>query len=224
MTAAAPTAGAAAAPASALHAVLDDLIEGLGAPEVTAELADARQGYDERRGRVFEDEELWESWTQAFLEWFALERASSSGAPPPAAEAMARGDDDAPALRALCTSHRSLFEILELRPGAVELRDLLGGGVFQVDEPRALHGVSVGDVAELRLIGFRGQVLFGRTFCYHPTGTRDAITDHARRLRAGGTDRRQIMDFCASLRVRCTRYRHVSAVKVYQSARGTDTP
>jgi len=210
-------------PASLLLGVLDELVEGLGAPDNVDELADARKGFDERRGRVFEDEELWEPWTQAFLEWFALERVASDGSPPPVVRALAAAEGDrADALRMLCTSHRSLFEVVELRPGAVELRDLLGGGMFAVDEPRALHGVSVGDVAELRLIGFAGQVRFGRTFCYHPSGTRDAIAMHARRMRGAGADRREVIDFCASLRVRCERYRHVAAVKVYQAARGTE--
>ncbi|HUH00473.1 MAG TPA: hypothetical protein VML75_00680, partial [Kofleriaceae bacterium] len=72
-------------------------------------------------------------------------------------------------------------------------------------------------VAELRLIGVGGQVVFGRTFCFHPSGTREAIAAHARRMLAAGGDRREVMDHCASLRVRCERYRHVSALRVYEA-------
>lgn len=210
-------------PAALLSSVLDELMEGLGAADNVDELAAARKSFDDRRGRVFEDEELWEPWTQAFLEWFALERQTERGAPPPAVRLLADATGArAEVLRALCTSHRSLFEVVELRPGAVELRDLLGGGSFEVAEPRALHGVSAGDVAELRVVGLGGEVRFGRTFCYHPAGTRDAIIMHARRIRGEGGDRREVIDFCSSLRVRCERYKHVSAVKVYQAARGTE--
>jgi hypothetical protein len=209
---------AASGPAAVLHQALDDLIEGFGDDDSAARLAQVRRDFDDRRGRVFEDEELWEPWTQAFLEWFVLERADGELSPAAAALVDCRDPDRAAALRALCTSHRSLFEIRALRPGSVDLEDLLGGTLFRVAEPRALHGVSVGDVAELRLVGFRDAVWFGRTFCYHPAGTRAAIESHARRIRASGGERREVIDFVASLRIKCERYRHVSPVKVYQSA------
>ncbi len=217
------------APAPVIYGLLDDLVARFADTGDSADLVAARADHDERRGRVFEDEDLWESWSQAFLEWYVLERplagsgATPDGSRPPAVLALAEQPDpeSAAALRALCRSHRSLFEIRALRPGGVDLHDLIGGGEFRVDEARALYGVEVGDVAELRLVGFAGRVLFGRTFCYHPTGTRDAIARHVARIRSGGGDRRQAMDFCAGLRVRCERYRHVQAVRVYEAADGS---
>lgn len=206
--------------AALIDRLLDELIERCAAPAALADLSAARKSFDERRGRVFEDEELWERWTQAFLEWYVLERVGPDADAPPVVLALRSESDPAraTALRALVTSQRSLFEVRALRPGGVELHDLLGGGEFAVDEKRALHGVGVGDVAELRLVGVGGQVVFGRTFCFHPTGTREAISAHARRILNAGGDRREVMDHCASLRVRCERYRHVSAVRVYEAA------
>lgn len=200
--------------------LLDELIERCAAPAAIEDVSAARKSFDERRGRVFEDEELWERWTQAFLEWYVLERVAPDADAPPVVLAL-RAEAEPPraaALRALVTSQRSLFEVRALRPGGVELHDLLGGGEFAVDEQRALHGVTVGDVAELRLVGVGGQVVFGRTFCFHPSGTREAISSHARRILAAGGERREVMDHCASLRVRCERYRHVSALRVYEAA------
>lgn len=229
-----------------LHAVLDDVIALYGSEPHTGAVTAARQEYHERRDRVFEDQELWEAWTQAFLEWYVIERpqsdvpesgdASESGdtpGAPPAARYLTRyltrylagtdADDQRrrTALRAWLTSYRSLFEVRALRAGEVELVDLLGGGQFLVDEQRALAGVSAGDVAELRLIGFEDRVRFGKTFLFHPAGTRDAIVTHARRMVEQGHGRRDIMDLCARLRVRCERYRHVSPVRVYQNAPST---
>jgi hypothetical protein len=214
-----------------LHAVLDDVIALHGSEPHTGAITAARQEYDERRERVFEDQELWEAWTQAFLEWYVIERqhgdgSDASGAPPAARYLAGMDPDDArrrAALRAWLSSYRSLFEVRALRAGQVELVDLLGGGQFAVDEQRALAGVSAGDVAELRVIGFEGRVRFGKTFCFHPAGTRDAIVMHARRMAEQGHGRRDIMDLCARLRVRCERYRHMSPVRVYQSAPSTLT-
>jgi hypothetical protein len=79
-----------------------------------------------------------------------------------------------------------------------------------------MHGVSVGDVAELRVIGFDGDVVFGRTFIFHPHGTRDAILAHARRIIGAGGDRRAVLDHAAALRVKVEHYRHMPAARVYE--------
>ncbi|WP_428264195.1 hypothetical protein [Haliangium sp.] len=207
---------------SYLAALADDMIDRFGGDTYTEQITSARQVYDQRRGRVFEDEPLWETWTQAFLEWYVTEHpmAGDPGTRPPAAEialeARRAGDHrrEAAAQAWLC-SHRSLFEVRGLRGGRVTVVDLVGGGQFSVREERALAGVSVGDVAELRLVGFEDEVVFGRTFCFHPAGTRDAITAHVHRMRASHASRPDMVDFCASLRIRCERYRHVSPPRIY---------
>ncbi len=98
------------------------------------------------------------------------------------------------------------------------MRDLCRGGVFDVAEKRSLYGVEPGDVAEVRLIGFEGQVRFGRTFIYHPTGTASAIEERVAQLRDQGRDPEEIVDHCAALRLRTERYRHVDPVRLYRAA------
>ena len=88
--------------------------------------------------------------------------------------------------------------------------------MFAVDEQRALHGVEVGDVAELRLVGIAGEVRFGRTFIYHPKAARAAIVERARAMLAKGATRRDVIDHIAQLRVQVTRYRHMPAARVYE--------
>ncbi|MEM9489162.1 MAG: hypothetical protein AAGC55_08455, partial [Myxococcota bacterium] len=61
-------------PVSFLYATLDEVIGELSGQDHVGQVATARAEYEGRRGRVFEDEELWENWTQAFLEWYAVER------------------------------------------------------------------------------------------------------------------------------------------------------
>ena len=100
------------------------------------------------------------------------------------------------------------------------LFDLLGGAHVRVTEPRELHGVSVGEVAELRVIGFAERVWFGRAILYHPRGTRDALVEQARRVNAAGGDRIAVLDHAAQLRARVLRYRHVPAPRLYE--RGLD--
>jgi hypothetical protein len=203
-------------------ALLDEVIETLYArhtadPEAASA---ARREYEERRGKVHQEDELWEPWSAAFVEWYVVERVAPGDTRPPAArtyrELAAAGDPRAGAARALVTSQRSLFEIRAMARGRIELLDLLGGAVFNVDEQRALHGVEVGDVAELRLVGIAGEIQFGRTFIYHPKVARPAIVERARTMLASGSTRRDVIDQIAQLRVNVTRYRHMPAARVYE--------
>jgi hypothetical protein len=205
------------ATAAALEAVTEELYARHTADADAA--AAARVEYEQRRGKVHQDDDLWEAWSAAFVEWFVVERAGADGLPPAAAthrELVAAGDDRADIVRALVTSQRSLYEICAIARGRIELLDLLGGAELHVAEQRQLHGVEVGDVAELRLIGVAGEVRFGRTFIYHPKAARAAIVERARAMLAKGGTRRDVIDQVAQLRVQVTRYRHMPPARVYE--------
>ncbi|MGE0873004.1 MAG: hypothetical protein AB7P03_30915 [Kofleriaceae bacterium] len=202
-------------------ALLDQVTEALYARHTadTEVAAAARAEYEQRRGRVHQDDELWEAWSAAFVEWFVVERQVPGVGVPPAAQSyreLSPEDPQAEVMRALVTSHRSLFEVRGLGRGKIELLDLLGGAEFVVNEQRALHGVEEGDVAELRLIGVSGEVRLGKTFIYHPKGARAAIVEHARALLSSGRERRDVIDHIAQLRVQVTRYRHMPPARVYE--------
>lgn len=207
--------------ATATAALLDQVTEELYARH-TADVdaaATARREYEERRGRVHQDDELWEAWSDAFVEWFVVERVAPAQRMPLAAQTYREldpGDPKARAIAALVTSQRSLYEVQSMSRGHVQLLDLLGGATFSVDEQRALHGVEVGDVAELRLVGIGGEVRFGRTFVYHPKAARAAIVERARALLGKGAARRDVIDHIAHLRVQVTRYRHMAPARVYE--------
>jgi hypothetical protein len=96
------------------------------------------------------------------------------------------------------------------------LEDLVGGGLFIVDERRRLHGVSEGDVLTARLLGWRDKIRFGRTFTYHPAAAWKAIEGHAARMLGEGGKREDVVDHVESLRVRALRYKHVAPERLYE--------
>jgi hypothetical protein len=205
-------------PAALLEQVTEELYARHTADTEAAGLA--RREYEERRGKVHQDDDLWEPWSAAFVEWYVVERIADGETVPSAVQSYrdlhAAGDERASIVKALITAQRSLYEVRAIAKGRIDLLDLLGGGEFQVTEPRAMLGVEVGDVAELRLVGLKHEVRFGRTFIYHPKAARPAIVERAHALLAKGATRREVIDQIAQLRVQVTRYRHMAPARVYE--------
>ena len=82
--------------------------------------ATARREYEERRGKVHQDDELWEAWSAAFVEWFVVERVAPGHRVPLAAltcRELGPEDPRSSPMRALVTSQRSLFEVRAMGKG-----------------------------------------------------------------------------------------------------------
>ena len=197
----------------------EQLVARYGDHEFDAELRVARDQYCERRGRVFEDDEEWESFTRAFLEWYVVERPWRDSASSPARLAVdeASDEEEARALQALANSQRCLVAIESIGNKGIKVEDLVGGAMFFVSENRALVGMDVGDVLELRLFGFAEEVSLGRTFVFHPPGTLAAIRSLITGMREAGRSRADIIDHIAMLRSRSRSYRHVSPLRIYEN-------
>lgn len=185
----------------------------------------ARDEWSERTGKVHVDHELYAERSDAFVEWYVLERKGPSGHVPVRhllgeREAAPAGltEADWPTVEALAHSHRSLFQVRKLLDGKVCIEDLLGGGWFDVEERRKLPGVLVGDVFEGRIMPDPDEpmrLLFCRTFLYHPREARREVLAHAMGVRRRGATSEEVMYRLQRLRLRCTAYRHVPAPRIY---------
>src|SRR5436190_17803747 len=108
-----------------LESALDRLIEAFGAGAWAEEVVRAKDEYATRTGRVFEDDELFEARTAAFLEWYAVERPVAGHGLPPAALRRREAADADGALAAWLASHRSLYSIEDQGDDHVLLYDLI---------------------------------------------------------------------------------------------------
>ena len=191
-----------------------------------AELVRAREEWAEKAGRVFHDDALYEERTTAFLEWYALERFGSDGKLPATRLLADAHDGGAPLdvmdrkwLHALATTHRSLFEVREVKEGEILLDDLVGGGAFAVTERRRLPGVEPSEIVEVRLVAnpvTPPQVLFTRAFQFHPREARPELKRHAEAARKAGESRADLLFKLLRLHLKALRYQHVAADKIYK--------
>jgi hypothetical protein len=198
--------------------ILDRLISFAARDE--AELVRAREEWAERAGRVFDDDALYEERTGAFLEWLALERVASDGRSPAARFLAEERIDDLEGrwIDALIGSHRSLFAVQKMKPGALVVEDLLGGGVFHVTERRRMAGVGEGEIFEARLcanVVTPPEVLFTRAFQFHPREAAAELRRQAARARTDGVGRAETLFRLARLRLKALRYGHVAPAKIY---------
>lgn len=201
-----------------LAQILDRLVAFAARDE--GELLRAREEWEERAGKVFDDDPLYEERTTAFLEWCALERRLPDGrVNADRFLAEEKLDDlDGRWVHALARSHRSLFEVRELREGAIALDDLLSGCAFVVTERRKLPGIAEREIFEARLTTSAispPEVLFTRAFQFHPQEAAEELRQIAARARKAGEPRSETLFRLASLRLKALRYGHVAAARIY---------
>jgi hypothetical protein len=185
------------------------------------ELVQARAQWEEKAGKVFDDDALYEERTTAFLEWFALERPLPDGKFPVEHFLQEEQLDDMENewARSLARSQRSLFAVRDVKEGQIILDDLLGGGAFAVTERRRLPGVEPEEILEARLVANLAtppELLFTRAFQFHPREARVELQRIAERARKAGEPRADTLFRLLRLRLKAVRYRHVSPDKIYR--------
>lgn len=209
---------------SQLWSALDGLIA--QATRDADDLRNARDEYSERTGRVHNDHELYAERSDAFVEWYVLDRAApgSAGRPPVVLALAAAADDSDPdrqpasGLRELRAAHHGLFRLLGLRSGGLLLEDLLSGARFDVDERRRLVGMEPGDLFDTRLYPDPEapyRVVLGRTALFHPREAAAAIESHIAAAQARREPRFDTLARLLRLRLRALSYRHVSPARIY---------
>jgi len=128
--------------------------------------------------------------------------------------------DERAQVRDLGRSRRALFDVRRIRPGVVEVEEVLGGARHEVLERRVVVALGKGDILEARLLPHEGKLHFSGSFVYHPREVRRAILKEAKRL-AEATPPGQAPDgdeFLAQLSrmaLRLERYRNVRVESIY---------
>ena len=201
--------------------IIDGLATQYAAVPGEGEIERARQTFDGRRGKVYDDDDLYQTHMACFLEWYVLERVVLEGMTP-AEHALATDPPHGQELDlvlALSRSQRGLFEMLNpVADGGgcgTLIHDLLLGGRWRVESAAPLAGLEPGDIFEARLIPWEGQVRFGPVFYFHPTAATPAIhtlLDGA--AQRGALDDSIICDL-AEMRLRYSRFRNIAVDRIY---------
>ena len=128
--------------------------------------------------------------------------------------------DERAQVRDFGRSRRALFEVRKIRPGVMELEEVLGGARHDVVERRAVVALAKGDIFEARLVPHDGKLHFAAAFIHHPREVRRAILKEAKRLveAAPPGQAPDVDEFLAQLSrmaLRLERYRNVRVESIY---------
>jgi hypothetical protein len=211
--------GPAGAPPSIAQS-FEGLVQWAMTADHQADVVAARAEYSAATGEVFDEDRQLELRLAGFLEFYLCDRVApwAQSTPAQARYRQALKADTASSAaiwRAFTQTWHGLFSVLELLPGRVRLIALGSKSEVEVTERRAMHGLTVGDVLEARLIPFQGTVGFSTAWVWHPHAAAPAIIAEAERRRTGGERERDLVFDCARRALRVDRYRQIAIEKIY---------
>ncbi len=125
------------------------------------------------------------------------------------------------AFRELGRNRHGVFEVRRIRPGTVELEDVLTEERFEVGERRAVVALAKGDIVEARLLPHGGELHFSTSSLYHPREVRRGVLKEAKRrareAQAAGLqpDAGTFAAELARMALRWERYRNVRVESIY---------
>ncbi len=204
-----------------LDRVLDYYSQGPYYDEVKA----AKEEYFERAGRVAEGSEKFELQMKAFIDWYLFDRPLKKSEIAPVKlfvlEHLESLEENEKAIfTELSKTTHSLFELLKVKDSDIHLKDLFDGEKYVVHEGDINKGFSKGDIFEARLIPFKGELVFGGAFIFHPKECRSFILKQIKKIKyLDQKQRLRLMHQLASMKLKIEQYAHIDVKHIY-----TETP
>lgn len=185
------------------------------------EVKRAKEEFFLRAGQVAEGSDKFETQMESFLDWYLFDRPlEKHDLCPVKLFVIQYGEKLDPEDRAIfdeiSRSRHSLFELLKVKNNDVYIKDLFEGEKYIIEESEINEGFTKGDIFEGRLIPFRGRLVFGKSFVFHPRDCRSYINKSIKRIKyLDEKQRLRLIHHLASMRLKLDQYPHIDAVHIY---------
>ena len=202
----------------------DLLLAWAGAEARQPWLLEARRAYFARVGEPHEEDKSYEARMNGLIDHYLFD-FRPDGHDTTLALYLRDGGaglttDERAQMREMGRNLHLLVEVRKIRPGIVEVEDVLSGARHDVVERRAVVALAKGDILEARLFPHEGKLHFSASSIYHPREVRRAILKEAKR-RAGsalpgqGPDVEDFLALLSRMALRLERYRNVRVESIY---------
>ncbi len=204
---------------------LDRILEVYSQGVYYEEVKTAKEEYFDRAGRVAEGSEKFEIQMKAFLDWYLFDRPLIKAEIAPVKMFVLEQVDKLPSdekeiYAELSKSVHSLFELLKVKQSDIFVKDLFDGEKYVVEESDINKGFNKGDIFESRLIKYRDKLVFGNSFIFHPSDTRDFILKQIKAVKFQDPKQRlKLMHRLAGMKLKVEQYTHIHVKHIY-----TETP
>jgi hypothetical protein len=193
-----------------------------------ADLLAARADHFARYGEPHEEDQSFERRVNGMLDFYLFEWRPAPRAPTTLErfiedQRTELAATDLAILLGLQAQRPGLFEVRQLEPGTVHLRDVFSGERLTVSERRQVAGLEKGDLLEARLLPYEGKLVFSGAFLYHPREARPLILARIKLLKrlagkGGRPDQATFMAILSRMAFKLERYRNVRLESIYDFA------
>lgn len=202
----------------------DRLLAWAGAEERQPWLLAAREAHFARHGEPHEEDKSYEARMNGLLDAYLFEYLPDGRHT--TLELFLRDGaadlttDDRSAFREMGRVRHGVFEVRRIRPGTIELEDVLTAERLDVVERRAVVALAKGDILEAMLLPHQGKLHFSGSSIYHPREVRRRILkEAARRVEEAPPGRRpdaaEFVALLSRMALRLERYRNVRVESIY---------
>ena len=208
--------------------LIDNLMTHFTAEPYDEEVGKAKSEFFELAGIFDEDESQFEMKMAQFVDWYIFTRKINQHDLSPIEFAVkdtsfSISEELEPFYNNLADNRHSLFEFLKLKGTDLHIRDLFSGYKYVIKKSEMTAGFNKGEYFEARLVPHEDNLVFTKSFCFHPPQASKFILKEIKRINKipQGSER----DFereafilkLFKMRYKHEQYQHVDLSEIYSN-------
>jgi len=189
--------------------------------DYSKELSKARKEYFDFIGTVHEEDPFYESYMDAFMEWYLFARDLTDQDLPPVrmfyrTKVKEFSDEEKKIYSDFTKNRHTIFVAKRVTSSTIVLQDLFRNDKLKLENNFPTIGFNSGDIFEAILVPFNNQYMFTKSFVFHPAETKSFIVKEMKRIANLELNIMQkAMLRLKRLRLKFDRYPHVSPSQIY---------
>ena len=150
---------------------INQLVEEITQGHSQDDIFQAKKDFQKISGEIFEDDKSFESRMGSFLEWYTFDRIPPESTLTPLQKYLQRQSippENRELAEAISKGNHGLFIAKKIKVDRVVVVDIMDNEKYQVQEDQGAILFNSDDLFEGRLIPYKGQLLFHRSFLLSP--------------------------------------------------------
>ncbi len=202
--------------------ILDKFFKTFEDPLYEGEITKGREEYFKIVGKIYEDDNFFESRMSAFFEWFAFNRHFGKKGLTPVRiyyhdKLDGLSEEEIKDFENILNSVWSIFTVKNKTDSGCELEDLFCGTSYKVLAQKSFYLPESGNIVEARLLPFKGKYYLSGPVFSHPNEVGGIIRARAKSYKdSSRSDFQKFVLQLAGMSIKMQRYKHLPAKQIYK--------